>query len=690
MPDNPSPKGGGDDRGGGVMRGIRKIGGMVSKVLGSRSHRGGINDEGGQRWAVDAETGKITVNVQELDFIGTKYTRILFVDRHFDVLPGSDDESLMISSLQNILQILRSNPVHRQLVRKKLFYDQELGQRRKRREDERPLAGNLRQYLALCVGKTSHGNVAFRECVIELLAIYFLGACVDIQQAENKPRKLDSQDPQLMPGLLGAAAAAEAGRERPASPPPMQRSEVQKPKQDELDYAIKSGVIDLLDLVIHDKTVGIDPFCRMTPASQTVCWTMELYRLLMDHDEEVKGFALKKEMVKWCWEVVSRKTRMREPRQERIAAVKLSCSEILNDLGKVSINFTDDQTDEGKTSINMINMNSRSTKEITKLLHNHPRHHPTLLSLLTMIGQKAENNRHLKEQGMMEYLTTKVLPFHSEHHQRCIPHLVILLNSWLIHPEDLDFFWQFNGIQCLVFHLENALSSDKMQERSGDETNWEDMILHGLSILYKLSDRPIYHQKMMQSQAVPVLLESTRQIEPLKSMYHLNAFIAALYSLRNLTAGSIENRRLVAHDSNFLILPHLLSATTLPANCLIHLLFLFSNLTCDKNGEGRADEQYRAVIMNDIFLAVFKPLCVIVQSTQMRKALDDSQITILCLTLQVLATLVGIARQENPLLCIQIEHDLPLQHLSTFTRAKTLTPYPRLANELLSLVYLVP
>eukprot|EP00756_Hemistasia_phaeocysticola_P006298 Hpha_TRINITY_DN13765_c0_g1::TRINITY_DN13765_c0_g1_i2::g.142772::m.142772 len=681
---------------GGIVTSLKKMGGVISKALGTKSRADKYEDD---RWAPDAETGKIIVDVHEVDFVGTKFTNILFVSRHFAVDEGSDDEKNMISSLKNILNILRTDPIQRQLVRKKLFFDREPIEgkselemryiRRSQREDERPLAGNLKQYFELC---KTHSNVIFKECVIELLAIFLLGKCHDIQKQDNKPKKFDADDPTLLPGIVGQAAAELAMKaeiQRPYVAPPQSAGDIPKPKQDEIDYSRKAGAIELLDDTLHNKTLGIEPFCLMAPASQTLVWSMQLYRLFLDH-EEVKDYALRKHMVKWTWEVVTRKTKMKEPRQERIAALKLSACEVLDELGKVSVNDTDDKTDLGRNSINMINMNSRSTKEVTKLLHNHPRHHPTLLSLLTMIGQKAENNTRLKEQGMMEYLTTKVLPFHSEHHQRCIPHLVILLNSWIVHPEDLDFFWQFNGIQCLVFHVENALSGDRLQDPNDEETNWEDMILHGLSILYKLSDRQKYHQKMVLAQAIPVLLECTRQIDPLKSLYHMNAFIAALYSLRNLTSKNIENRRLVAQNANYLILPHLLSSYIIPANCLIHLLFLFSNLTQDKDSAHRVDEDYRGVIMNDIFLSVFKPLCVIVQSTPQNKVLDDSQVTVLCLALQILATLVGIAKQENPLLCIQIEHDLPLQHLSAFTRAKTQTPFPRLANELLSLVYLVP
>eukprot|EP01062_Namystynia_karyoxenos_P062829 TRINITY_DN55697_c0_g1_i1.p1 TRINITY_DN55697_c0_g1~~TRINITY_DN55697_c0_g1_i1.p1 ORF type:complete len:687 (+),score=262.84 TRINITY_DN55697_c0_g1_i1:124-2184(+) len=681
----------------GVFKSLKKIGGMVAKTLGSgkRVQRGPQQE--GDHWQPDANTGKITVNVQELDFVGTRYTKLLFVPRNFEVKSGSKDETDMIESLMSILNILRSNPVQRQIVRRKIFFDQEVAEKTGKITDPRPLAGNLKEYMDLCVGSNAHGNVAFKECVVELLAIYFLGACTDLHQSDNKPRKLDSADITVtLDGELGAASAAEQARAaaaaRPGSPSAgKSHIEAPKPKADELDYAIKIGAVDLLTKTLHDKRVGIEPYCMMAPATQTLCWAVELFRLFIIHDPDVKKYALEKDMVKWCWEIITRKTRMREPKLERIALAKLSACEVLNELGKASINMTDDETPEGKRSINMINMNSRSTKEITKLLHNHPRHHPTLLSLLTMIGQKAENNQHLKEQGMMEYLTTKVLPFHSEHHQRCIPHLVILLNSWIVHPEDLDFFWQFNGIQCLVFHMENALSGDKLTDRGEtDDTNWEDMILHGLSVLYKLSDSSRYHPKMMQAQAVPVLLECTGQIDPLMSLYHLNAFIAALYSLRNLTAVDLNNRKAVVLDPHFLLLPHLLAATQLPANCLIHLLFLFSNLTQDKTEEGRPDESYRSVIMNDIFLPVFKPLCVIVQATPMRKAMDDSQITVLCLALQILATLVGIAKQDNPLLCIQIEHELPLQHLSTFSNAQTPTPYPRLAQELLSLVYLAP
>lgn len=687
------------DEGGGMFGRWGKSLGKISKALGTgagaKSGGGGDGDADG-KWAADAETGKVKVKVEELPFIGDKYTKILFVERHFEVRAGSDDETNMISAFQKILNILRSDPIHRTLVRPKLFWDHDVAQKKGKEEDPRVLAGNLKQYMKLCIGPYSQKNAAFKECTVELLAIYFLGACNDLQPgALNQPRGLESEAIRVADEKdKDGDGIPDAIQEESAPPPRSQQkyptAEVSRPRHAELEYAVKCHVVDLLDETINNKLIGYDRFIKLGPPTQTLSWALELYKLLMDHDDEVTDYALRRGMVRWCWEVITRKTRMREPSSDLIAKVKITCVEILCELGKQSINVTDETTEIGQNSINMINMNSRSTKEVTKLLHNHARQHPLLLSLLTMLGQKAENNKHLKELGMMEYLTTKVLPYHSDHHQRCIPHLVILLNSWIVHPEDLDFFWQFNGIDCLVFHMEQALSSEKLHDKVDDETNWEDMILHGLSILYKLSDRPTYHQKMMQCQVPPVLLESTRQIDPLKSLYHLNAFIAALYSLRNLTAGNIENRRVVVQDPHFLILPHLLSSTALPANCLIHLLFLFSNLTQDKNAEGRPDDPYRQVIMNDIFLAVFKPLCVIVQSTPLRKALDDSQITILCLGLQILATLVAIAKQENPLLCIQIEHDLPLQHLNTFARAKTPTPYPSLAHDLLSLVWMVP
>ena len=660
---------------GGVLASIKRAGESVGSLLFSSSQRSSKSRT--SKYAPDPDTGKIAVEVSEMDFVATNYSSVLLMERLYAIEPNSQNEVILLDALQNVMSVLRSNPVQRRLVRKKLFYDADLDETG-RNADNRVLAGNIKDYFKLVVGTCSLANLAFAELTVELLVVFLLGATTD--EHENVPRKLaSSNEPSI--GKQRAPAKkkyVEFIEEVPVNAEGTATTE-------ELDYVIKSGVCEVLDFVLQETTtLGVEA-CLYGGCSQTLNWALALYRLLCERDELTLKHAYEQNMVKICWDLVSRKTRMRDPLASRLAQMKTSVLNILLELGSLSIEEMDE-----KLSINMINVNTRAVKELVKLLHHFPEMHPTILTVLTMVGQKQSNNLMMKELGLMEYLTTKVLPFFSSSHQVCIPHLVILLNSWIITYDDLQFFYQFNGIQCLVFHMKVAASESSQFSDPTSGANWDDMILHGLSILYKLSDSQQYHMKMVTDDCLTVLLECLRVIDPLKSLYHMNSFIAALYSLRNLTTTSVEVRKLVVQNENFVVLCHLLSTPSLPINCLLHLLFLFCTLSKDSIPRGEPDPEYRGLIMNVVFLSIFKPLCKIIQASPVRKLMDDSQLTILCLALQSALSLVQIAKDENPLLCIQIEVELPLDQLKYMANSESRTPFPELANELLGMVYLMP
>eukprot|EP01063_Lacrimia_lanifica_P007128 TRINITY_DN14505_c0_g1_i1.p1 TRINITY_DN14505_c0_g1~~TRINITY_DN14505_c0_g1_i1.p1 ORF type:complete len:674 (+),score=291.54 TRINITY_DN14505_c0_g1_i1:90-2111(+) len=644
-------------------------------------------DGGGRR--VEDETGRMEVELTEVDFIGSRYTQQLMQDRVVDVAAGTQDEQLLIDALSNIVDILRSNAVQRRLVRRKLFLDPTAPAAAaetasQRSADKRILAGNINMYIDLIIGERPVTNNIVLELVLEILAIYLLGA--NSEQKVNKPRSLDASSATTPQAVTVSAAAGGSGKkkkkektdviEQAAAPEDLGTPE-------EFTYVLKCGVVKVLDMVIADeKHLGVRPYL-LGDCAQTLCWAMGIYLALMKQDDPTAVHAYQENSIRTCWDIITRKTRMKDPDAARVANVKTSALQIVQFLGQ---HYTPEATDP--KSANMINLNTRSIKEMVKLLHHHPDLHGIVLGVIVMITQKESNSLMLKRAGMLEYLTCKVLPYFSAKNQHAVPQLVILLNTWITNIEDLQYFCHFQGVPCLVFHMKQAISETASHEGEG-AANWEDMTLHGLSILYKLSDNVQYHMKMVVEDGLSVLLECLRVIDPLKSMYHLNGFIAALYSLRNLTAGSVEVRKRVIDNEHFTVLSHLLSTPSLPINCLIHLLFLFSTLSRDEV-RGQVDKELRALIMNHVFLAVFKPLCKIVRLTPLGKKMDDSQITVLCLALQTLSTLVTTAKEENPLLCIQIEGELPLKHIKYLSKERSKTPFPELAGQVLGMVYLTP
>ena len=668
--------------GSGPLAGLRKAGNAIQKALFTTNN---ANTKTDTRHVIDEETGKITVKMQEMDFIAANDAKLLSIDRHFDINPGSENECELKKAITKVVQVLRSNPVQRKLVRAKMFYDDSI----ERKPDPRVLAGNIKTYIDMVMGSNKLEDLLFAEMTIEILSIYLLGACTDT--TENDPRIPDSEliKENDLPGF-GKSKNQKRITKRDNDLQRQELIEVQAEPESvgtskELAYVMNCGIVQLLDFVLENKTLGLTPFL-LGSCSQTLVWTMGLYRVMIESDDMPLKHAYEKKMVRTCWEVIALKTRMRDPNNGKITRLKVNALFILLELG----NYSADQADRD-LSINIINLNTRSVKELTKLLHHQPAIHPTLLAVITLIGQKETNNALLKQHGMLEYFTTKVLPFYSASHRHCIPNLVILLNSWIVNADDLQFFYQFNGIQCLVFHMKCCMDPNAAKGSSTQEAlNWEDMLLHGISILYKLSDSKQYHMRMYQDDCLTVLLEALRVLDPLKSIYHLNAFIACVYILRNVTADSIYMRMAILNSDHFLILSHLLSTTSLPVNCLIHLLFLFSTLSRDRDQSGEVDAEYCSLIMNKLFLSVFRPLCKIIQAAPLQKVMDDSQLTVLCLALQTVATLVSTAKQENPLLCIQIEYDLPLENLKSMAKADSKTPYPELANKVLGMVYLMP
>ncbi|KAJ9447724.1 hypothetical protein DIPPA_16898 [Diplonema papillatum] len=665
---------------------FKRAGAAIQRVLFSSKSPNDV----ATKYQPDADTGKITVRVTEVDFVASHYTKLLRIS-NYD-LTDSASESTLIEAMENVVTVLRSNPVQRRLVRRQLFYDSET---ERKPPDPRVLAGNLKDYFNFVLGSNVSTNPAFAELTIELLAIFLLGSSTDCDN--NEPKVLESMQQQNSNKVTSLAGKNNDGRKPKnaadnADGAQKAVGDSQSPPQTapaphEIAYTIKCGVAELLDTVIFNETreLGLPAFIAGTP-TQTFCWCLALYGLMVENEDTMLHHAYSKNMVRVCWEVIAHKVSIRSQSAPLVVSAKTHVLPLLNRLGTISAPMLDE-----KLSINMINLNKRSVKELTKLLHHYPSLHATILSIMTLVGQKECNSKLLKELGMLEYLTTKVLPFFSSQHSKGIPQLVILLNSWIVHYNDLRFFFQFNGIQCLVYHMKTATAGDYHLDGSPVIAGqWEDMILHGISILYKLSDAPEYHSSMMKEDCMFVLLEALRILDPLKSMYHLNCFIGALYSLRNLTANSTLNRNALVQNESFMILTHLLTTPSLPISCLVHLLFLFSTLSKDHRPGGSVDDRYRHVVVNTLFVSIFKPLCKILHACPMHKVLDDSQLTIICLALQTITTLIATAKQENPLLCIQIEYDLPLENLKIMAKSDSQTPFPDLANEVLGMVYLMP
>ena len=668
---------------GGVMAKLRSTGAAVSSMLFTSTDRDRTYSGSEVKYVPDPDTGKIVVDAKELDFVGARHAAVLLLERLYVVEEESEDEAALKVAMENVVAVLRANPVQRRLVRKKMFYDADLDVDGTQ-ADPRALAGNLKQYIGFCIGPRAMKPLAFTELVVELLAVFLLGACTDT--TPNNPRQLETVIQTGISERLGRARAGVKSKKEKREPLEEAAMVPEGTGTDaEIAYAIKCGACELLDFVLKESTVlGVEPFL-LGNCSQTLYWAFALYRVLIRADEGTLKHAHDRNLIRTAWDVITRKTKMRDPLAPRIASLKVSALHVLLELGAA---YVGDETDA--FSINMVNVNQRSIKELVKMLHHYPDLHPTLLTVLTMVGQKESNNIYMKQAGMLEYLTTKVLPFFSAQHQKCIPNLVILLNSWIVTFDDLQFFYQFNGIKSLVFHMKVACGESDNFAELEDGASWEDMLLHGLSILYKLSDSQQYHVKMVTDDCLTVLLECLRVIDPLKSLYHMNSFIAALYSLRNLTTSSLEVRKLVIQNENFVVLCHLLSTPSLPVNCMVHLLFLFNTLVKDTLPRGQPDRECTDLIVNTVFLAVFKPLCKVVQAAPVRQLMDDSQLTILCLALQAILALIQTAKQENPLLCIQIEVELPLESLKYMSNAKSKTPFPELANDVLGMVYLMP
>eukprot|EP00755_Sulcionema_specki_P017069 Sspe_Gene.63550::Locus_36541_Transcript_1_1_Confidence_1.000_Length_2175::g.63550::m.63550 len=629
------------------------------------------------KWQRDEERGKVVAAVKEIEFIGAVHVEFLSIDRHYMVTPEGDEESQMIAAASAVVGILRSNPIQRQLVKAHLFRDSSWT---KKSQETRVLAGNIRMYINLALDQE---NIAFTEVAIEMLAIYLLGATADTSSG-NK-------------GLTGSTPAKSVLEPPPQTPvlEAIGNPEILPPqpklKPHELQYVLKCNVFSLVESVVVHPKIGVDHYLKLNPPSQTLVWALDLCRLFIEEDERAKRYFSARGIIRTAWEVITRKTRRdREAGRLLISALKLSCASILRNVGKETIKDV-----EGENSINMINLNNRSIKEYTKLIHFHPQAHEPLLHVLTMLCQKQHNNELLKSSGMMQYLVHKVLPFHSEKLRGCLPYVVILLNSWMVYDEDLQFFIKFSGLECLMFHLEAvqaAITSDETKEGVDPDasTAWEDMVLHGVSIIYKLSDYPENHPRMVSANAIPVLLECIPSISPMKSLYHLNSAIAVIYSLRNIASSSVQHKRALATDPRYCVLLQLLSNASLPAQCHIHLLFLLVDLTSDAGPDGEPSEEYRHIVVNRLFEGLFSPMCRVVQATPLNKPLDDSQLTILCLALQILISLVSLAKLENPLLCFQIGNDLPSKLLERLSAKKSVAPFPGLASDLLALVYYAP
>eukprot|EP00756_Hemistasia_phaeocysticola_P022931 Hpha_TRINITY_DN15864_c4_g4::TRINITY_DN15864_c4_g4_i1::g.192079::m.192079 len=333
----------------------------------------------------------------------------------FTVLVGSSDEALLLKSLGAVMRVLRSDSRQRALVRRNLFRDPNAPD-----ADPRKLAYSIEQWLGLAT--LPHPD--FLAATIELLALFL------VPKSELHQRSTECGGSNLL-------VDDEQDQELDAEPRPR-----------ELSYCIKQCVETVLDRALGHPELGAEPFFRLQPATKTFVWGLELYLLLVRKSDTVALHAAAQFRVRTAWETVSRKISSREKEPKLAHQAKVAALGLLVELGKLT-----SETPAAlltPASIGMINMNRRSSKELTKMLHMQRSLHPLVLRVMSLICLKPSNAIFLKREGMMEYVATRILPLHMGPKAdgparrggevgvdaQVIPEIVVLLNVWATAERD--------------------------------------------------------------------------------------------------------------------------------------------------------------------------------------------------------------------------------------------------------------